>query len=474
MKKLFALMIAVAMLLVMGSAFAESTSSITITRDDSWDSSAESAKATYTYYKIFDAAITTAKEVDPDTGELTGEGEGTVVYTVDSEAKANALPSIFTSKLGADGKYYITLTDSSTSAADIVAALKTMVADNPTLFPGTSQTSDQASVVLEVPSDGYYLIEASNGKDAAVQTIGNVTIKEKNDYPTVSKEQRKGSNEYKEDNVIAEVGTYIDYQITVHIPADATKSIAIIDKLSSGLEYDETSGLTLVPNVDYTDLIDTDDEYEDDATWQIKLSETVVAANRGADIVITYRAKVTADALEDSYRENEVTLKYDNENYILKDKTEYTTYYGGIEKIDGSSKETLEGVKFTVTVGEENFNVTKPEGKDYYIPGGDSNEVVTDANGKIIIRGLDEDKTYTLTETETQEGYNLLDTPKDLTLDEDTGEYAAKDDYDQIENNKGTQLPSTGGMGTTIFYVIGGLLIIGAAVVLVARRKAQD
>ena len=111
MKKLFALMIAVAMLLVMGSVFAESTSSITITRDDSWDSSAESAKATYTYYKIFDAAITTAKDVDPDTGELTGEGEGTVVYTVDSEAKANALPSIFTSKLGADGKYYITSFD---------------------------------------------------------------------------------------------------------------------------------------------------------------------------------------------------------------------------------------------------------------------------------------------------------------------------------------------------------------------------
>ena len=43
-----------------------------------------------------------------------------------------------------------------------------------------------------------------------------------------------------------------------------------------------------------------------------------------------------------------------------------------------------------------------------------------------------------------------------------------------VTNNSGTVLPSTGGIGTTIFYILGGLLVVGAAVILVARRKAQD
>ena len=43
-----------------------------------------------------------------------------------------------------------------------------------------------------------------------------------------------------------------------------------------------------------------------------------------------------------------------------------------------------------------------------------------------------------------------------------------------VENKAGAELPSTGGIGTTIFYIIGGLLVVGAAVVLIARRKARD
>ena len=230
---------------------------------------------------------------------------------------------------------------------------------------------------------------------------------------------------------------------------------------------------TLTPEVDYTELASGDEGYNAEAAWQIKLADTVVQANRGNDIVITYRAKVTEAALTDTARENEVTLSYDGGNYVLTDKTEYTTYYGGIEKVDGADTSIkLDNVKFTVTVDGEAFNVTKSG--DYYIPGGESNEVVTDENGLIIIRGLDNDKEYVLTETETHAEYNLLDTPKTLTLEEDTATTYVTDNFDQILNNKGAELPSTGGMGTTIFYVVGGLLIIGAAVILVARRKAHD
>lgn len=104
----------------------------------------------------------------------------------------------------------------------------------------------------------------------------------------------------------------------------------------------------------------------------------------------------------------------------------------------------------------------------------------------ILIRGLDDDKTYTLKETETKQGYNLLTEEVTLTLHLDTVtttttdgvttstssfEEAADTDWGTVENNKGSVLPSTGGIGTTIFYIIGTILVIGAGVVLVTRRR---
>lgn len=483
MKKIISLVLALVMILLVGIA---SAATITINRDDTWDPNAKNAEATYTYYKIFDAAITTAATVDEDTGENTTDG--VVVYTIsgtNAAAKVAALPSIFTAKEAADGKYYITLTSSSTTAADIVDALSTMVKNNSTLFPGTAVTSDEDPVVIDGLTDAYYLILASNGKNAAVQTIGDVEIKEKNDYPGVSKEQKKAADPtYTEAVIPAEIGTYHDFKITVTIPEDANKAMAIIDKMTAGLDYDEDTGLTLSPALAYSALTTADEEYDADATWQIKFSADVVQANAGTDVVITYRALITEDCLVDTGRENEVTLSYDDNHYVLVDKTNYTTYFGGIEKVDGANTEKkLEGVKFTVTVDDKAYNVTPVkkggdgEDKDevlYYIPGGESNEVVTGKNGLVIIRGLDNEKTYTLTEKETNEGYNLLETPKDLTLKEDKGTAYSTANYDQVLNNQGVQLPSTGGIGTTIFYIVGGLLLVGAAVILVARRKAQD
>ncbi len=463
MKKILALVLALAMVALCGLA---SAATITINRDSSWEASTEEARyATYTWYRIFDVDLTDADHP---------------VYTIsgtDAAAKVAALDNtVFDAKLASDGKYYITL-KANVEDSTVFSALATMVAlpANATLFPGTDVRSNEAAVEIDVGDPGYFFIKASNGKDVAVQTAGTVTINEKNDYPTITKEQKKAADaSYTEAVIPAEIGTYHNYQVTVHIPTDATKSIAVIDTMTAGLDYDESTGLTLSPNVDYTELANDDPAYNANAAWQIRFAESVVTANRGADIVITYRALITEDALTDTGRENEVTLNYDNGNYVVKDETNYNTYFTGIEKVDGANTATkLEGVKFTLTADGVAYNVTKSG--DYYIPGGSSNEVVTDANGLIIIRGLDDTKgDYVLTETETNDGYNLLDAPKTLTLAEDTSATYATANFDQIENNKGTVLPSTGGIGTTIFYIVGGLLVIGAAVILVARRKSHE
>ena len=96
--------------------------------------------------------------------------------------------------------------------------------------------------------------------------------------------------------------------------------------------------------------------------------------------------------------------------------------------------------------------------------------------GEIRVKGIDVDKTLTLTETKAPDNYNLLTAPETIGA-----EYILKiGDADPatqalfpVANNVGTILPSTGGMGTTIFYIVGGLLIIAGVAYFIVRRKAH-
>ncbi len=115
--------------------------------------------------------------------------------------------------------------------------------------------------------------------------------------------------------------------------------------------------------------------------------------------------------------------------------------------------------------------------------------VITDSNGVFQLSGLKPGK-YTIEETRAPEGYNKIAGTKEIeiTWDKDNDFGLTQESIDAgfqmnekgvvyeitIENNQGTELPSTGGIGTTIFYILGGLLVVGAAVVLVARRKADN
>ena len=92
--------------------------------------------------------------------------------------------------------------------------------------------------------------------------------------------------------------------------------------------------------------------------------------------------------------------------------------------------------------------------------------MVTGITGVIVVQGL-ANGTYYFEETEAPEGFNKLTARTDATtINGDNGEI-------KVVNQSGTELPSTGGIGTTIFYVVGALLVVGAGVVLVTRRKVD-
>ena len=99
-------------------------------------------------------------------------------------------------------------------------------------------------------------------------------------------------------------------------------------------------------------------------------------------------------------------------------------------------------------------------------------------DGQATVNGLDADTTYYLEETKAPDGYNklaervevaIVDTNLSTTIDSDIWEKG--DGGVQITNISGALLPSTGGMGTTLFYVGGGILMAGAAVLLVIRKS---
>ena len=110
------------------------------------------------------------------------------------------------------------------------------------------------------------------------------------------------------------------------------------------------------------------------------------------------------------------------------------------------------------------------------IAAGKVTEVTTDTNGAATFAGL-EDGTYYLRETVAPSGYNLLDSDVECVVNHDTDVTTNKPVgvslTKQIQNTSGTILPSTGGIGTTIFYIAGGVLLIGAAILLITRKRMR-
>ena len=120
-------------------------------------------------------------------------------------------------------------------------------------------------------------------------------------------------------------------------------------------------------------------------------------------------------------------------------------------------------------------------------------QVISGADGKIKITGLKEG-TYTFTEIQAPDGYNLLDGPITVVVDSNIATITKPDEFAwskgantpdsvtvdengtfkfNVENAEGTELPSTGGIGTTIFYVVGTILVLGAGVLLVTKRRMR-
>ena len=472
--------------MIMGASFtafaAETTtndSSITINNELEAGDNGAVKKITYTYYQFLTAETL---------GEVKQDGESQAIYYVENKALADALDAakagdvdVFTvTKAQAADKWYVKA-NTGVTADQIVTVLNTddmkTLAKNAGLATGTFESNDQKTAKVDGLESGYYLVLSSLGTKAALQTIGDVVINEKNKESTVEKEDDKDID------FMFNTEDPINYTITVNVPeSPAEKDIEVHDIATKGLTLDTAVTATVEGKKvgDYTWSAGV--ASEDGATFEYTLSipaQTVVA-NAGKAIVLTYTAVINENAVVLVDEENTAYIVYDNNASAKTTPVVVRTLGINIIKVDEQNNK-LTGAEFTlwdaatdgneikvvpatITVGDKTvagYRMAKAEEADK------ATRIVVDENGEAVVVGLT-GTTYYLQEEVAPAGYSLLPARESVTIDTTT---ALKEVT--IVNKTGVTLPSTGGIGTTIFYIVGGILIVAGVAYFILRRKAD-
>lgn len=478
-KRVLALLAAFALVLAMAvPAFAEeNTGSITVQGAVDGE--------IYSIYKIFDV-----------TGYDTMTTPHKITYKVtDGWASFFAKGNPGATYVTLDSKKQISATTlDSTNAPAFAAAAITWAKDSAHNIKVTdSKTANKDGVTFTNVADGYYLVDTSLG---ALCSLDNVTgnaakISEKNKVPSVEKKVKSGDN-YESSNS-AKIGDTVKYKTTITINGSVEK-VVLHDKMDTGLTFDETSvkvkvGGADVAAVNYT-LKKPGTESSDPCTFEIEFKDSYIAGlETGKQIEVTYSATLNESAVIGTPgNKNDTWLKYGNSGSVTSETTTYS-YSFDLVKTD-SDGTLLAGAKFKLYADQNCANEIKlvADGDNAYRVAKTGEKAVesieTNATSALTIKGLKGTTTYYLKEIEAPKGYNELENAFAFTIasanvSSNLGTTSNKwvegtSTGIHIINNAGTTLPSTGGMGTTVFYVVGGGLMAVAVVLLVTKKRMEN
>lgn len=369
----------------------------------------------------------------------------------------------------------------------------------------TSKISESTEDVITVTNSGYYIVfeENTTANTESAQTAyilqvvgGSVTVEAKTSVPTFDKSIiENGEKVNVSDHNVGDVITF-ELEATIGDISDyETYKLWFMDTLSDGLTFNGVDTLTVKAGT--TTL--TASQYAVDVTGQ-SLKITINDAKalglaKGDKLTATYTATLNNDAVIGSTgNPNECYLEFSNnpnndeeKGKTPDDKVTVYAYQIIVEKVDSANTATkLAGAEFKLKNADGKFAVIE---NDMFKEWSDNGSVLTtDANGLVTFKGIDAGS-YELVEVKAPEGYNKLSsaitvevkptyTNDTLTALGDTAsiEYEVADGSAkaQVGNSKGLSLPTTGGIGTTIFFVSGGVIVAGAAVALIIKKRIKN
>lgn len=457
---------------------------------------------TYEAYKIFDVTkvdgVTEPVTTDSTLGPGTEDG---FAYSIAADSpwvtllQSDTGKGYFTLTQSADGSIYtVELVDGNNTEAKAKEIAAWLLANVPATAAKTTFTSDQTPVTVD---DGYYLITSSLGTNLILAT-SNITITEKNEYITDDKVAETAS---------MTIGESATYYIKVTLPEniDVTKPVVVHDDLAAELKFnnnvkvcvndtDPGSTVDIYKGLTYTDLTSAYNlkttGLTDSCDFEIEITTTGLA---GKVLVFKYTAELTsaADPDGDGYVNSEFTTYSDYTT--TPHEPVVKTYDFDFTKTDGTNK--LDGAEFELRATADGAAIALLEnGANYKKADSDDTGTVTTIkvdsktnNAATKISGLGgADNTngtnYYLVETKAPAGFNKLTAPIICNVKDDgtmtftlNGEkLSSPSDAFDVVNQSGTVLPSTGGMGTTILYIVGGILVVGGCVALVTKRRLQS
>lgn len=517
MKKLVSLVIVMALVLSLAvGASAANDGKITV-------SNAISGQ-TYNIYRIFDLTYDNKGDTDStnDVYSYTINNKWANFFATNADGASyitdtvNNYP-ISVTENGTTATKYIQITNE--NAAAFAAAARNFVTSNSIVHDGT-QTASSTSVEFTALAYGYYLLDTTTGTLCSLDsTSTTVTIDDKNTAPILSKKVSTSSNGTFAESVTANIGDDIYFEVIITAGKGAVGYV-LHDNMADSftnytdlkVQYQEKNGNTysdMAVSTDYT----TATSNSDGCDFEITISKPL---NEGDQVRVSYKTTLDTDAvIAGDGNKNTAKLKYGESATAQMETTEASakvmTYALAINKTDKEGI-NLADAKFSLSNGTTTLYFTKDSNNVYTYAGTTTGEgkttalvsFVTDDNDNevILIKGLNVG-TYTLTETAEPAGYNKLTAPVSVNITANgtnaatyyvtytngvvsnsattatnaTGEKTITIGQDaqliNVINLTGTELPSTGGVGTTIFYVLGGLMFVGALVLLVTNKRMK-
>lgn len=376
------------------------------------------------------------------------------------------------------------------------------VKDTPSLAADGSEKAASSIVTFDRLPLGWYLVVSDLTTDAICSidtTAKEVTIKEKNGAPTVTKEVEYASGSWGEGND-GNVGDTVNFQTTIYVTDGNPTNYVLHDQMSNGLAFKEGS-IVVKKNgerfIDYTVVTPTDN-----CTFEIKFNENSLQAND--TVVVTYSATINSNAVVGTTgNDNETWLKYGNNGETTHGKTKTYTWSFNIFKYftdSNNDMQYLANVEFVLYRKDNTANKTEYAqfNSNNKLTGwteaeNEATKLKTNATSTVAVEGLDAG-TYFLKETATPVGFNSLTSDVEVQItsscntlthatytvqykmvnEEDFTDTDEEEKVVPIENNRGTTLPGTGGIGTTIFYVVGGGLMVAAAILLITKKRMEN